>query len=183
MTLLIASNRLPITLSTTKETFAAKASSGGLATGLRTFLDHRLNKNGGASNHIWIGWPGATIGKNLKENVKSFLSLEHQCFPVFLTEKDIEKFYFGFCNRTIWPIFHSFPSYAAYDEHHWEHYRRVSRAYAEKVVEKAKRPLHWKGERLHWRRPWRSSLPMMKPREFPDRTGNFNDKRKCLRAT
>ena len=28
----------------------------------------------------------------------------------------MDKFYFGFCNKTIWPLFHYFPAYTVYDD-------------------------------------------------------------------
>ena len=33
-----------------------------------------------------------------------------ESYPVFLTEEEMEQFYLGFCNSTIWPLFHYFTS-------------------------------------------------------------------------
>jgi len=58
-----------------------------------------------------------------------------RAYPVFLTEKEMEKFYYGFCNRTIWPLFHYLPSYVAYDADYWESYKYVNRVYFQSLKE------------------------------------------------
>ena len=34
--------------------------------------------------------------------------------PAFLSADDMNQFYHGFCNNTLWPLFHYFPSYVDY---------------------------------------------------------------------
>lgn len=46
----------------------------------------------------------------------------------------MEKFYHGFCNRTIWPLFHYFPTYAAFDDEEWRQYRHVNEVFCEAVL-------------------------------------------------
>ncbi|HEY4491410.1 MAG TPA: bifunctional alpha,alpha-trehalose-phosphate synthase (UDP-forming)/trehalose-phosphatase, partial [Acidobacteriota bacterium] len=41
----------------------------------------------------------------------------------------------GFCNRTVWALFHFFPMYAIYDEEYWEQYRKVNESFSETVLE------------------------------------------------
>jgi trehalose 6-phosphate synthase/phosphatase len=41
----------------------------------------------------------------------------------------MDKFYSGFCNRTIWPLFHYLPSYVAYESDYWDTYKYVNEAY------------------------------------------------------
>lgn len=47
----------------------------------------------------------------------------------------MEKFYYGSCNKTIWPLFHYFPSYAIYDEEYWSYYKQVNETFCDTVME------------------------------------------------
>jgi trehalose 6-phosphate synthase/phosphatase len=44
-------------------------------------------------------------------------------------------FYHGFCNKTLWPLFHYRPSLARYERDWWEEYKRVNEIFAERLVE------------------------------------------------
>src|SRR5262249_58421234 len=54
---------------------------------------------------------------------------------VFLSEEEKETFYEGFCNNTLWPLFHYFLSKVRYEDVLWEAYERVNRAFADVVAE------------------------------------------------
>ena len=128
--LLIVSNRLPVSVEKKKGNLHFEPSVGGLARGLGSFYK--------SYNSIWIGWPG--IGqekiKGEEKDIEARL-LSEGCYPVFLSEHDIEDYYHGFCNRTIWPLFHYFPLYAVYSKDLWQAYERVNQAFANAVVEVA----------------------------------------------
>ncbi|MDH5597601.1 MAG: bifunctional alpha,alpha-trehalose-phosphate synthase (UDP-forming)/trehalose-phosphatase, partial [Cyclobacteriaceae bacterium] len=66
-----------------------------------------------------------TIVRLAEENMK----------PVFLSPQEIEDFYEGFCNSTLWPNFHYFTQYAIYKRNLWESYEEVNRKFAEVVSE------------------------------------------------
>jgi trehalose 6-phosphate synthase/phosphatase len=100
-------------------------SAGGLATGMRALLTSLANK----PRYVWVGWPGSSIDDESHGEVKAKALSEYSCWPVFLSEQDVENFYQGFCNETIWPLFHYFPNYARYDEVYWEQYRKVNEAF------------------------------------------------------
>ena len=38
---------------------------------------------------------------------------------MFLTAEDTEGFYEGYCNQTLWPLFHYFPALVSFDEGPW----------------------------------------------------------------
>jgi trehalose 6-phosphate synthase/phosphatase len=46
----------------------------------------------------------------------------------------MDRFYLGFCNKTIWPLFHYFPTLTHYVEENWQEYQNVNRAFGEAVV-------------------------------------------------
>lgn len=94
---IIVSNRLPVTV---KRDEGGKlyciASGGGLATAMEGFKDR-----------LWIGWPGIVAENRKEEEVIAKMLRKHKCVPVFLTEEEVRKFYYGACNRLLWSLFHS----------------------------------------------------------------------------
>jgi trehalose 6-phosphate synthase/phosphatase len=128
--LLIVSNRLPVTIQERKGELHIEPSVGGLATGLRSWYK--------SSPSVWIGWAG--IGRKKIKREKDIMArlLSENCHPVPLSEHDVEAYYQGFCNRTIWPLFHYFPIYAEYSEDFWRAYERVNVAFANVVAGIAK---------------------------------------------
>lgn len=124
--LVIVSNRLPVTIKKQGSNLSYHPSAGGLATGLNS-LNESLHK-------IWIGWPGQEITDEWeRESVRRDLEKD-QLYPVFLTQQDIELYYEGFSNKTIWPHFHYFTQYTNYQEHYWEAYEAVNQKFAESVI-------------------------------------------------
>ena len=79
--------------------------------------------------YCWVGWPGATVSEEQKPAVRNRALSEYRSHPVFLCEEDFGKFYEGFCNKTIWPLFHYFPATVQYDENYWLQYRKVNEAF------------------------------------------------------
>jgi trehalose 6-phosphate synthase/phosphatase len=47
----------------------------------------------------------------------------------------VEKYYEGYANRTIWPIFHSFSSYAKYSATEWDAYKKANALFGQKILE------------------------------------------------
>ncbi|MBT3319485.1 MAG: bifunctional alpha,alpha-trehalose-phosphate synthase (UDP-forming)/trehalose-phosphatase [Clostridia bacterium] len=123
------SNRLPITVKREGDDFAYEKSIGGLATGLKNYHDN--------TDNVWIGWPGVpsdTLDTRAQEKLAKELEKKYKCLPVFLSECDVEMFYYGFCNKTIWPLFHYFINKTEYEEELWEAYQDVNRRFFDKVV-------------------------------------------------
>lgn len=130
---IIVSNRLPLQLQISEEgEVTATPSVGGLATGMKT-----VHKD---SNGIWIGWSGVAdeeltpaISKRVNQAVKN-----EQCVAVPLNKQDLDNYYFGFSNRTLWPLFHYFLEYTEFDNSYWESYVEVNKKFAEVVISEAK---------------------------------------------
>lgn len=128
---LIVSNRLPLQVSILKDEIEVTPSVGGLATGLKT-----VHKEG---NGIWIGWSGITneeLNTELETKVNKAITRE-QCVSVNLTQNDLDLYYYGFSNRTLWPLFHYFIEYTEYSPESWEAYKAVNQKFADKVLEYA----------------------------------------------
>ncbi len=125
--LVIISNRLPITINRRHGELHYYPSAGGLATGLNS-LDSSYNK-------IWIGWPGETSEDPEERSAIRRDLAKSKLVPVFLTDDEIELYYEGFSNKTIWPHFHYFTEYTTYDEEYWKSYQEVNYKFFQVVAE------------------------------------------------
>jgi trehalose 6-phosphate synthase/phosphatase len=128
--LIIVSNRLPVKAEIHDEIIHFEKSAGGLATGLNS-LDTSYEKH-------WIGWPGVYT-EDAETEKELNLSLENYNFhPVFLAEKDVELYYEGYSNSTLWPLFHYFYVYTEHNQEYWAAYKKVNALFLEKVLEVAR---------------------------------------------
>ncbi|MGB5436201.1 MAG: bifunctional alpha,alpha-trehalose-phosphate synthase (UDP-forming)/trehalose-phosphatase [Maribacter sp.] len=128
---IIISNRLPVQLQISNETITAIPSVGGLATGMKSV------HSGGDS--LWIGWSGLTdeeIPKKMAPKIDQALA-EHGSSKVNLNEAEVDGFYYGFSNRTIWPLFHYFLEYSEFELESWNVYKAVNQKFADAILEKS----------------------------------------------
>lgn len=129
--LIIVSNRLPVSVKKVDGKLEYFPSVGGLATGLASYANDPRNK--------WIGWPGLP-SDDLSEKERREIAEElvkSNCYPVFLTEKQIDDFYNGYSNSVLWPIFHDNDIGEAVggDERRlWNAYQRANQQFAEVVL-------------------------------------------------
>lgn len=128
--LIIISNRLPVTIDRKKGELFYHPSAGGLATGLNS-LETEMEK-------LWIGWPGQDI-EDVKTQDQITGDLRNDgLIPVFLTPEEIELYYEGFSNETIWPLFHYFTQYTTYNDEYWKAYQSVNAKFAKIINENIK---------------------------------------------
>ena len=123
--LVIVANRLPWTGSSNDDgTISWRRSPGGLVAALEPVM----RSNDGA----WIGWPGGTES-DLEPFVEDGLSL----VPVALSESEIEEFYEGFSNATLWPLYHDVVAKPEFHREWFDAYVTVNRRFAQKAAEVA----------------------------------------------
>jgi trehalose 6-phosphate synthase/phosphatase len=134
MRLLIVSNRLPVSLKKENGKFEFEKSAGGLVSGLTDYLDGLGKSEGEITDYIWMGWPGMTIEKEDENYVRKTVQKKYNASPVFLSQKLMDKVYLGFCNKTIWPLFHYFPNYASFDNEFWTEYVKVNEIFRDEVL-------------------------------------------------
>lgn len=126
MKILIIANRLPVKIERTEDSFVVKRSEGGLATGLGSLETD-------AEMH-WVGWPGVHVDdENEKQEITEKLN-ELNYHPVFLSGEQIENYYEGYSNSTIWPLCHYFFAYIQYKAEYWEAYRQVNTLFCEEAL-------------------------------------------------
>ncbi|MBW1715161.1 MAG: bifunctional alpha,alpha-trehalose-phosphate synthase (UDP-forming)/trehalose-phosphatase [Deltaproteobacteria bacterium] len=161
--LLIISNRLPVSIEKKKKGLYFHQSAGGLATGLGSFYK--------SYNSLWIGWPGITWDKTSEEerkDIEAKLISKFNCYPVFLSQNHIEKYYYGFSNRTLWPLFHYFTQYVAHNKGFWETYNQVNQLFSEVICRIAR------NDDIIWIHDYHLMLlPSLVRQRLPDATIGF----------
>ena len=134
MRLIVVSNRLPMVMKKHENgEWSAKPSSGGLVSALATVLKGR----GG----LWIGWPGTSEApeEGLKRAMSEASSIAEIDFAtVQLTSREIDKYYAGFSNEILWPLFHDMAGKCNFDPEYWASYQAVNRKFATKILENLK---------------------------------------------
>ena len=133
--MIVVSNRLPTTVGVKDGKVRLQENVGGLATGLSAYLDTGQNR----SNHLWIGSPTTTttrLSRDANEIMRRAL-VENNLHEVSVPKDLMRKFYYGFCNRTLWPLFHYFPNHTIFDEEDWSNYKQVNRFFSDAVLESA----------------------------------------------
>lgn len=155
--LLIVSNRLPVSVSSERDGVTITPSSGGLATGLRG--PHQR------SDSLWLGWPGEIphAGPKIAEEVERRLA-EHRAVPVMLNQVQVTRFYHGFSNGVLWPLYHylidKLPRDLGKD---WPLYVEVNQLFADAVVG------HYRPGDMIWIHDYQLSLvPGMVRRMVPE---------------
>ncbi|OJV83083.1 MAG: bifunctional alpha,alpha-trehalose-phosphate synthase (UDP-forming)/trehalose-phosphatase [Bacteroidia bacterium 44-10] len=126
MKIIIIANRLPVKIQREEEGFCIVRSEGGLATGLGSLeTDTEI---------FWVGWPGIhTEDENEKQEIIRKLH-EMNFHPVFLSADQIENYYEGYSNSTIWPLCHYFFSYMEYRAEYWGAYQEVNRLFCREAI-------------------------------------------------
>ncbi len=124
------SNRLPVLIRKHASGARVERSSGGLATALEAGWRHQRG--------VWIGWVGTSPGQHIEPLLlKASKTRSYSLRSVSLTEDEIAKFYSGFANEIIWPLFHDMPSRCNFDPEYWEIYQQVNRKFGKVTAETA----------------------------------------------
>lgn len=120
---IVVANRLPVDRQIDLDGSATwRTSPGGLVTALEPVMKAR----GGA----WVGWHGAP-----DEQVAPF---EHDGFlvkPVPLSTQEVQEFYEGFSNATLWPLYHDVVVLPEFHREWWHSYRAVNARFADAVAQ------------------------------------------------
>ncbi len=134
MRLLIVSNRLPVSVSKENGAYVTTKSAGGLVSGLSDYLKTLGHTESDIDDYVWMGWPGMSIDKKDEEIVKGKVSQEFNAVPVFLSKELMDNVYLGFCNKTIWPLFHYFPNFARFRKEYWQDYQRMNKIFRDELL-------------------------------------------------
>jgi trehalose 6-phosphate synthase/phosphatase len=158
---LIVANRLPVTVKPTDTGVEVQRSSGGLATGL--LRPHEQSAG------LWIGWSGAG---NLSPDQQAELDrqlADMRLVGVPLTNEQVSRYYEGFSNGVLWPLFHYLLDQVPLHVRDWEPYVEVNERFAGVVAQ------HYQPGDLIWVHDYQLLLlPALLRERLPDaRIGFF----------
>ena len=123
----LVSNRTPTVFTPSSVEERRNLPVGGLVSCLRPFLE--------AQGGIWMGWDGNSDGQ-VAPVTTTITDVEGiSLASVSLSRDEVEGFYNIFANRTLWPIFHSFPDKATFSHDSYRVYRNVNRKYAAALMD------------------------------------------------
>ena len=123
----VIANRLPVDRFIAPDgTVTWRTSPGGLVTALEPVM----RRKGGA----WIGWHGAA-----DEKLKPFDHEGLHLIPVTLSAQEVEEYYEGFSNATLWPLYHDVIAPPEFHREWWDSYVKVNRRFAERAARIAQR--------------------------------------------
>lgn len=119
---IVVANRLPVKWDSAATRW--ETSPGGLVSALTPILR--------ASEGSWVGWSGVSD--------EEFEPFEHEGIeqvPVHLSDDQYRAFYVGFCNGTLWPLYHDAIRPPEFHRHTWRPYVEVNRIFADRTAEVA----------------------------------------------
>ena len=97
------------------------ASVGGLVSALKPALL-------AAPEAVWLGWSGRSgTGRRATRTTRMG---PLQMVGLDLTPAEVEEYYDGFCNRTLWPLLHTFPQRVVIDHGQHARWREVNQVFA-----------------------------------------------------
>jgi len=121
----VVANRLPVDRVTEEDGTAAwRRSPGGLVSAIAPVMRSRKG--------TWIGWHGAP-----DEELEPFDEDGMHLVPVKQTAEEVELYYEGFSNATLWPLYHDVIAPPVYDRAMWDAYVRVNKRFAEAAAKVA----------------------------------------------
>jgi trehalose 6-phosphate synthase len=121
----IVSNRLPVDYVSGEGTDAVwRPSPGGLVAALEPIMK--------AQDGVWIGWVGIADAE-----FAPFESGGIDIVPITLSAQDIEYYYEGFSNDTLWPLYHDVIAPPSYHREWWDTYVAVNKRFADAAIASA----------------------------------------------
>lgn len=125
--LLIASNRLPLTVVADGGAVSLVPSPGGLATGLRGPHEQ--------GDGCWFGWPGPLSGVRAAQRRELAAQLQAQRYvPIELRADEVAGYYNEISNGVLWPVFHYLVDRLPLTTPGWDVYRRVNERFAAAIA-------------------------------------------------
>jgi trehalose 6-phosphate synthase len=121
----VVANRLPVDrIENPDGSVDWRTSPGGLVTAFEPVMRTRRG--------AWVGWHGAP-----DEELEPFSDRGLDLVPVPISAADLEEYYEGFSNATLWPLYHDVVAAPVYHREWWDAYVRVNQRFAEVAADTA----------------------------------------------
>src|SRR6185312_2550612 len=85
----------------------------------------------------WVGWFGGTDKEEQPGGGRPFEANGVHLHPVALTADEIERYYEGFSNSSLWPLFHDAVEQPVFKRRWWDAYRVVNERFAKATAQDA----------------------------------------------
>ena len=115
--LVVVSNRVAV-----PKARGAAGAQGGLAGALNAALKDRSG--------VWFGWSGEEVEENSGE-ISTQTTDGVTTATIDLSKRDVDEYYNGYANSTLWPLFHYRLDLAEYERETGKGYERVNERFAE----------------------------------------------------
>jgi len=125
--LLAISNRLPELRAGADATEDRKRQVGGLVSALEPVL--------AAREGLWLGWSGDSVPGKEFGPVRLDAGTLPALASIDLPARKQQLYYGGFCNRALWPLFHTLPGRVRFEDAEWEAYAEVNDRFASAALE------------------------------------------------
>jgi alpha,alpha-trehalose-phosphate synthase [UDP-forming]/trehalose-phosphatase len=137
-TLILLSNREPYEHVKSDGEITVRYPPGGLVSA----LDPTMRR----TNGIWVAWgSGSADRETADERGRLRVPPEDPAYTlrrVWLDDSDIDGYYLGFANSTLWPVCHMLLQHFEFREEHWERYQSVNSRFAQAVLEEVQEAPH-----------------------------------------
>ncbi len=133
---IVVSNRQPYRHKWDGDDITVSQPTGGLTEG----LDAAIREVNGS----WVAWGDGDADAEVTDDDHT-VAVPPDASPdeqytlrrVWLSEEEVEAYYYGFSNRVLWPVCHSALATVHSEEGYWETYRSVNERFADAAAERA----------------------------------------------
>jgi trehalose 6-phosphate synthase len=92
-----------------------------------------------ATKGTWIAWGSGSADMEVSDQAGRIMvppdCPKYMLRRIWLSTKEVADYYYGFCNRVIWPVCHMFQENAQFERDYWETYKKVNDKFAAAAVE------------------------------------------------
>ena len=117
--------------------------------GLVSALDPTMR----ATHGVWVAWGSGSADADTADPEGRLRvppppgTQDYTLRRVFLDDAEVDGYYLGFANSSLWPLCHLLVQHFQYSAEYWERYRAVNakfaRAVADEVARAEKKPIVW----------------------------------------
>ncbi|HRG46456.1 MAG TPA: bifunctional alpha,alpha-trehalose-phosphate synthase (UDP-forming)/trehalose-phosphatase [Leptospiraceae bacterium] len=165
--LIIVAYRIPFKIEIKNEKPVLIQNSGGLVSAILS-LSHKMKEEGIMDTEkkiLWFGYSDTFFEDNSSENLSDDT---FEVYPIQINPEINMPYYGGFCNSTIWPLFHYYPYLTKFENHYYEAFLQANELFYEQL-KKILQP----GD-LVWVHDYQlMKLPALIRNDFPDISVGF----------
>jgi trehalose 6-phosphate synthase/phosphatase len=132
--IVVVSHRLPFRIVNVKGQPTLEQNAGGLVSAMYALSEKMPAAQAGqpSGKILWVGKGDSSAEEYAAVSARSE---RFEVFPVAIEAGLEKKYYEGFCNSLIWPLFHYFPSLVVLDDSFFDSYLKANQLFVQKLRE------------------------------------------------